>query len=84
MTKEGIPKEALVKDLNAIVLGPSIYDADRSSEVERRQETQDLLDGSPQGEDLARLNRALSKLKRPPNVRSAASRATILPPRMRL
>ena len=49
-------KEALVQDLNAIILGPSIYDEDRFSEVERRQETQDLLAGHPQREDLARLN----------------------------
>ena len=52
-------KEALVQDLNAIVQGPSIYDPDRFSKVERRQETQDVLDGSPQGEDVARLNRLL-------------------------
>ena len=52
-------KEALVQDLNAMVLGPAIYDADRFSGVELREETQELLDRSPQGEELARLNRHL-------------------------
>jgi len=52
-------KEALVKDLNRIVFGPSIYEADRFGEVKRRQETQALLDSHPQGEALARLNRLL-------------------------
>ena len=52
-------KEALVKDLNRIVFGPSIYEADRFGEVKRRQETQALLDSRPEGEDLARLNRLL-------------------------
>ncbi len=52
-------REALVQDLNAMVLGPAIYDADRFSNVELRPETQELLDRSPQGEELARLNRLL-------------------------
>jgi MscS family membrane protein len=52
-------KEALVKDLNRIVFGPSIYEADRFGEVKRRQETQVLLDSHPEGENLARLNRLL-------------------------
>jgi MscS family membrane protein len=52
-------REALVQDLNAIVLGPSIYDEDRFSEVELRQQTRELLDRDPEGEDLARLNRLL-------------------------
>jgi hypothetical protein len=52
-------KEALVQDLNAVVQGPAIYDGDRFSGVELREETQDLLDRGPQGEELARLNRLL-------------------------
>ncbi|UCD36301.1 MAG: mechanosensitive ion channel [Nitrospiraceae bacterium] len=52
-------REALVEDLNAIIHGPSIYAVDRFSEIKLRQETQDLLDRNPQGEDLARLNRLL-------------------------
>lgn len=52
-------KEALAQDMNEVVMGSSIYDANRFSEIELRQETQDLIDGSPQGEDLVRLNRLL-------------------------
>ncbi len=52
-------REALVQDLNAIIQGPSTYAVDRFSEIKLRQETQDLLDHNPQGEDLARLNRLL-------------------------
>jgi len=52
-------KEALAQDMNEVVMGASIYDANRFSEIELRQETQDLIDGSPQGEDLVRLNRLL-------------------------
>jgi len=52
-------REALVKDLNAIIQGPSIYAVDRFSEIKRRPETQDLLEANPKGQDLARLNRLL-------------------------
>jgi hypothetical protein len=52
-------KEALVRDANAIIPGPSIYDEKRFSKVELRQETRDLLSTDPEGEDLAWLNRLL-------------------------
>ena len=52
-------RETLARDLNEIIQGPSIYAVDRFSEVKRRPETQDLLEASPQGAELARLNRML-------------------------
>ena len=52
-------QEALVRDLNAIILGPSIYDEKRFREVERCQETQELLAIHPEGEKLEHLNRLL-------------------------
>jgi hypothetical protein len=51
--------EALVQDLNTVVLGPPIYDEDLFRQVERRPETQQLLALNPEGEELARLNRLL-------------------------
>lgn len=52
-------KDALVHDLNEIILGRSIYDERRFSEVRLRQQTLDLLLLKPQGEELAQLNRFL-------------------------
>jgi len=52
-------KEALVRDLNAIVVGPSVYDERLFAKVELREQTRDLLQRDPQGEDLAWLNRFL-------------------------
>lgn len=52
-------KEALVNDLNEVVLGPPIYDAKVFREVRLRDETEALLAREPQGELLARLNRLL-------------------------
>lgn len=52
-------KQALVRDLNEIVLGPSIYDEDLFSTVELREQTRELLLHDAQGEDLERLNRSL-------------------------
>lgn len=42
-----------------IILGPSIYEEKRFGGVELAQETRDLLDSKPEGEELARLNRLL-------------------------
>lgn len=50
---------ALVKNLNKIVSGPSIYDKTRFQNVTLRPETQALLNQDPQGRDLVRLNRML-------------------------
>jgi MscS family membrane protein len=52
-------KEALVRDLNEIIRGPAIYEEKRFDGVELAQETRDLLDRNPEGEDLAHLNRLL-------------------------
>jgi hypothetical protein len=50
---------ALVKDLNQIISGPSIYDQARFSGATLRPETVDLLKQNPQGQRLARLNKLL-------------------------
>src|SRR5262249_22306332 len=50
---------ALVADLNAILLGPSIYDPTRFAGVEVLKSTDDLRLTSPTGERLIRLNRLL-------------------------
>jgi hypothetical protein len=52
-------KEALVRDVNEIILGPSIYDEKMFSKVELREEARDLLNTNPEGVDLVRLNRLL-------------------------
>ncbi len=52
-------KEALAQELNAIVLGPSIYDERRFQDIELSPEARDLLATNPEGEDLAWLNRLL-------------------------
>jgi hypothetical protein len=50
---------ALVKDLNQVIAGPSIYDAARFHGVVLRPETSALLGQHPQGVRLARLNKLL-------------------------
>ncbi len=50
---------ALVKDLNQIVSGPSIYDKARFRNVVLRPETAQLLSRNPTGQQLARLNKLL-------------------------
>jgi MscS family membrane protein len=52
-------KQALVRDLNEIVRGRSLYDEHLFAKVELREQTRDLLQREPQGEDLAWLNRYL-------------------------
>ena len=52
-------QQCVVEDLNAIVKGPSVWDADRFAKRDIRQATRDLLAGNPHGEELARLNRLL-------------------------
>jgi PTS system cellobiose-specific IIC component len=49
----------LMKDLNAMVQGPSIHEEERFSGVPLRIATQQLLERNPQRKDLARLNRLL-------------------------
>jgi len=50
---------ALVKDLNQIVSGPSIYDQSRFRNIVLRPETTRLLQTNPSGRQLARLNKLL-------------------------
>ncbi|MGH7951383.1 MAG: sugar MFS transporter [Limisphaerales bacterium] len=52
-------KQDLAADLNKIVNGPSIYDAQRFSGVKLQPATKQLLAQNPSGEAVARLNRAL-------------------------
>ena len=52
-------QQSVIDDLNAIIVGPSIWDPDRFGKVSIRQETRNLLKRDPHGEDLARLNRLL-------------------------
>ena len=49
----------LVKDLNALIKGESIYEAQRFATVNLRPETKQRLDRAPQGDDLLCLNRQL-------------------------
>jgi len=49
----------LLKDLNAFIQGPSIYDEQRFSGIVLRDVTKQLLERNPQGKDRARLNRLL-------------------------
>ena len=50
---------ALMWELNQILQGASIYDETRFSGIVLSQETQNLLDSQPQGENLVHLNRLL-------------------------
>ncbi len=52
-------QSALVVELNTLVQGPSLYDADRFAGVNLFLETKFLLEQNPQGDDLVRLNRFL-------------------------
>ena len=55
----GSLRTALVRDLNQILAGQSIYDAQRFAKVELRSETRQLLEQDPHGGDLIHLNRLL-------------------------
>ena len=50
---------ALVKDVNRLISGPSIYDQARFHDVVLRPETAQLLHQDPHGQQLARLNKLL-------------------------
>jgi len=52
-------RQALVQDLNEIVLGPPLFGEHLFSRVRRRPETEELLATNPDGDELARLNRML-------------------------
>jgi len=50
---------ALVKDLNQVISGPSIYDPVRLGSAALRPETEELIRRNPSGQALARLNKLL-------------------------
>jgi hypothetical protein len=50
---------ALVKDINQVISGPSIYDRARFSNIVLRADTEQLLKQNPRGQQLARLNKLL-------------------------
>ena len=50
---------ALMKDLNQVISGPSIYDRARFSSIALRPDTEQLLRQNPRGQQLARLNKLL-------------------------
>ena len=59
---------SLLKDINAIIQGPSLHDEQRFSGVGLRDVTKQLLERKPQGNDLARLNRLLLEDAYPPEI----------------
>ncbi len=64
MYRKGAPvnaelKSALLADINGLLLRESIYDKDRFADVKLSPETIALIETSPSGEELARLNRML-------------------------
>jgi hypothetical protein len=52
-------KESIVRDLNEMIDGPSIYEEQRFARVELSPETRQPLAGDPKGNELRRLNRLL-------------------------
>src|SRR5579864_90269 len=54
-----LDSKAVVKDLNRVIAGPSIYDKERFSGIVLRAETVQLLRQNPSGQQLARLNKLL-------------------------
>ena len=61
--KSGPPSEALqnalIAELNQLLHGPSLYQEDRFARVTLSTETQELIEQTPQGEELIHLNRLL-------------------------
>ena len=52
-------RASLVQELNHLITGPSIYQAQRFAGVELRTQAQGLLSENPQGDELLKLNRSL-------------------------
>ena len=63
-------RTALVLELNLIIAGPSLYDAERFSQVEMPITLLDLIARTPQGENLIQLNRLLLEQAYPDEIRS--------------
>lgn len=64
---------ALVKDLNQVISGPSIYDQARFSKIVLRPETRQLLKQNPRGRQLARLNKLLLEDSYPEELAKSSS-----------
>ncbi len=71
--------EYLIRELNEIIRGPCIYDAQRFAGVTLRPETQKLLASNPHGAALIRLNRLLIEDAYPNEIVTMRSRG---PPRL--
>jgi hypothetical protein len=71
-------KSALVKSLNTIVSGTSIYDESRFQNVQLRPETRELLGKNPQGQELARLNKILIEDAYPGELSTSATTGWIV------
>ena len=64
---------ALMKDLNQVISGPSIYDPARFSNIVLRSGTEQLLKQNPRGQQLARLNKLLLEDAYPSELAKSAS-----------
>jgi len=64
---------ALVKELNQVIGGPSIYEKERFRTVALRPETERLLEQNPGGQRLARLNKLLLEDAYPQDLAKSAS-----------
>jgi len=69
---------ALVKDLNEVISGPSIYDKTRFGNIVPRPETEQLLKRNLTGQQLARLNKLLLEDAYPLELAKSASTGWIL------
>jgi hypothetical protein len=72
------PIPALVKDLNKILAGPSIYDRVRFTNIVLRPETSELLHQNPTGQQLARLNKLLLEDAYPAELAKSATTGWIV------
>jgi hypothetical protein len=65
--------DLLIKDLNQVISGPSIYDKARFSGIVLRPETAQLLKQNPSGQQVARLNKLLLEDAYPGELAKSAS-----------
>ena len=68
---------ALVAELNALVGGPSVYDADAFAQVELSKETREAAEAGAAGELLARLNRTLLDAAYPDQLATPAEKRVL-------
>ncbi len=77
-TDSKVMMSALVKDLNQVISGPSIYEKARFSNITLRPETEELLKQNPHGQQLARLNKLLLEDGYPGELTKTASTGWIV------